>query len=259
MKKTSRKRLLVSSVAMLLVAMLALGTATYAWFTSDPTAKADGLNVKATAATGLLIKSETEGKWTHNALLNRDADKVSVGADYAADPLSMDPTATSIVGYKTVAEFDSNYKAKDAETVSTSTAYYHEKINAKVTGTEATSANVKITSINFGVGSWSSALRMAVTYTNAAGDTSVVGIFSKAGAANKYLTGEGTYSAKLSSANYTFPSKTDTKTVSVDNNGECAFDVYVYLDGEDPTVYTDNITTLGNTTTGITINFAIAA
>ena len=190
-----------------------------------------------------MIKSETEGKWTHNALLNRAADKVSVGADYAADPLSMDPTATSIVGYKTVAEFDSNYKAKDAETVSTSTAYYHEKINAKVTGT--TSANVKITSINFGAGSWSSALRMAVTYTNAAGDTSVVGIFSKAGAANKYLTGEGTYSAKLSSANYTFPSKTDTKTVSVDNNGECAFDVYVYPDGEDPT--------------GITINFAIAA
>ena len=41
MKTSSKRRVLISSVAMLLVAMLALGTATYAWFTVDTKATAD--------------------------------------------------------------------------------------------------------------------------------------------------------------------------------------------------------------------------
>ena len=41
--KKSRKRLLISSIAMLLVAMLALGTATFAWFTQNTTATASGI------------------------------------------------------------------------------------------------------------------------------------------------------------------------------------------------------------------------
>ena len=59
MKTTSRKRLLVSSVAMLLVAMLALGTATYAWFTSSTTATANGINVKTVKSSKLEISSAT--------------------------------------------------------------------------------------------------------------------------------------------------------------------------------------------------------
>ena len=59
MKTTSRKRLLVSSVAMLLVAMLALGTATYAWFTQSTTATANGINVKTVKASKLEISSAT--------------------------------------------------------------------------------------------------------------------------------------------------------------------------------------------------------
>lgn len=57
MKTNSRKKLLVSSVAMLLVAMLALGTATYAWFTSSTTATANGINVMTTKASELQISS----------------------------------------------------------------------------------------------------------------------------------------------------------------------------------------------------------
>lgn len=67
MKTTSRKRLLVSSVAMLLVAMLALGTATYAWFTSSTTTTAKGLNVKTVKASELVIsKSDRDWKQTIN-------------------------------------------------------------------------------------------------------------------------------------------------------------------------------------------------
>lgn len=269
MKTKARRRLLVSSLCMLLVAIVALGTATFAWFTSDPTASASGLKVKATAATGLLINAATENKWTHNATLNKG------GNDYAADPLSIDPTAAidqdtkTLVGYKTVAAADDNYAADTTKDVTTSTAWYTEKINAKITGTDATSANVKITSISLGDGSWSDNLRLALTYTNVTAPasegaeatyaTELVGIFSANGDTNKYLTKEGAYNESISSSAYTFASST-TKTVAVDNTGEDYFTVYVYLDGEDSEVYTDNITTLGNSVgnNGVKINFAIA-
>lgn len=60
MKTSSRKRLLISSVAMLLVAMLALGTATFAWFTTNTTATANGMNVKTVKASKLVISDDTQ-------------------------------------------------------------------------------------------------------------------------------------------------------------------------------------------------------
>lgn len=63
MKTSSRKRLLVSSVAMLLVAMLALGTATFAWFTQNTTATADQLSVKTVKSSELQLAATT-GEWT---------------------------------------------------------------------------------------------------------------------------------------------------------------------------------------------------
>lgn len=54
----SRKRRLLSSLAMLLVAMVALGSATYAWFTNQDTAKVDGVSVHVNAPDGLLISTD---------------------------------------------------------------------------------------------------------------------------------------------------------------------------------------------------------
>ncbi len=61
MKAKSRKRLLISSVAMLLVAMLALGTATFAWFTTSTSTTADKINVSTVKASDLKIS-----RWNHS-------------------------------------------------------------------------------------------------------------------------------------------------------------------------------------------------
>ncbi len=83
MKKSSRKRLLVSSVAMLLVAMLALGTATYAWFTSNRNVSANGMSVKAGAAKGLQISIDNQASWgtskTFTAFSDNSLQPVSLG------------------------------------------------------------------------------------------------------------------------------------------------------------------------------------
>lgn len=73
MKTTSRKRLLISSVAMLLVAMLALGTATFAWFTTDTTTQATGISVQTSKKSLLLVSSRTS-PWTDNLNYNFGTD-----------------------------------------------------------------------------------------------------------------------------------------------------------------------------------------
>jgi hypothetical protein len=63
---TSRKKMLISSVAMLLVAMMALGSATFAWFSTKTTAHAEALTASTVQGTNLVIsESKTEG-WTQD-------------------------------------------------------------------------------------------------------------------------------------------------------------------------------------------------
>ena len=55
-----RKRALLSSVAMLLVALVALGSATFAWFVANPTVYATGLTMQAVSAPGLYVASDSK-------------------------------------------------------------------------------------------------------------------------------------------------------------------------------------------------------
>lgn len=61
----TKKRALISSVAMLLVAIIALGTATFAWFTRNTEAYADGMYVRTTKVSNLEISSKKEPWGTH--------------------------------------------------------------------------------------------------------------------------------------------------------------------------------------------------
>lgn len=62
MKANSRRRVLISSLAMLLVALVALSTATYAWFTASTVATAKGINVRTSQASELQI-SKNDLQW----------------------------------------------------------------------------------------------------------------------------------------------------------------------------------------------------
>lgn len=72
MKTKSRKRLLISSVAMLLVAMLALGTATFAWFTQNTSATADEFSARTVKASELKLSSKNVTEWTDSLHYNYD-------------------------------------------------------------------------------------------------------------------------------------------------------------------------------------------
>jgi hypothetical protein len=55
--------MLISSVAMLLVAMMALGSATFAWFSTNTKATASGLTAKTTQASNILLSESGTDGW----------------------------------------------------------------------------------------------------------------------------------------------------------------------------------------------------
>ena len=137
MKANSRRRVLISSVAMLLVAIVALGTATYAWFTTSTTTTANGLNVKTIKASELVIsKSDRAWKDTIN---------------YAMDNKTLRPASTAngtawYAGTAADKEFFNIDTTKGTfSSVTGNTAYYfEEEINVANRG-YADVANVTIT------------------------------------------------------------------------------------------------------------------
>lgn len=56
MNSKAIKRQLLAAIAMVLVAAIALGSSTYAWFVASGTVKAEGMKVQAQAESGILIK-----------------------------------------------------------------------------------------------------------------------------------------------------------------------------------------------------------
>ena len=72
----STKRILLSSIAMLLVALVALGSATFAWFTINKTVTANNMKVQAVSADGLVITNLTShsaaSAWSSSVSFNDD-------------------------------------------------------------------------------------------------------------------------------------------------------------------------------------------
>lgn len=256
MKTKSRRRLLVSSLCMLLVAIVAMGTATFAWFTSDPTANAKNVNVKSTASEGLLIKAAEENVWTHNATI------ASTSGDQILAPASFNLGTWDGIAYTTKAAADDNYVAANDAAVTATGTSYSEEIAAKITGVETgTKKNVQVTGVTITTKDSTKdalktdkAVRVAITYTPNGGEETFLGCWAPE-TSNKYLTGEGTYSAKLSSTAYTFKTGASSK-VSVGTDGTDMFKVYLYLDGESSNCYSQNIP-LSQLGADIQINFSI--
>ncbi len=117
MKANSRRRVLISSVAMLLVAIVALGTATYAWFTTSTTTTASGLNVKTVKSSEPVISNDSR-VWDQTI-------------DYGVDGLTLRPasTANGVNWWSGSAEKKTGFAIKDGDkfaSVTGNAAYYFE-------------------------------------------------------------------------------------------------------------------------------------
>lgn len=259
MKNTKfRRRALISSIAMLLVALVALGSATFAWFAENPDAKTKSLTLKATASIGLVVQSATEKKldsnwWTHEAVLNA-ASKSGSAMVASTDAIEVGACSLAMDGTYKGQLFTVPASAEDAPDAdtgankvvdATSGSYYSEKLYMKVTGSN--SAAVSVTKVTFSGGASGSHLQDAVRVALTKPDGTVIGIWGPSGAtAHKYLLKTGTYTATgvLSDSNYDLKESGTGYTLSAGTVGTAGTDyinVIAFLDGEDSSVYSTNI------------------
>lgn len=143
MKTTSRKRLLISSVAMLLVAMLALGTATFAWFTTSTNPYADNFSARTTKQSTLLLSDSSRTGWTshldYNAGNNTMYPASGNGTSWVKGTASN--SLTGVIDQNTLQAV----APSPAQGVITSDYLFAQELNLKNNGT----ADIKDVSIDF--------------------------------------------------------------------------------------------------------------
>ncbi len=234
MKNNTRRRLLVSSLCMLLVAIVAMGTATFAWFTSSTTATASNIKVQTIKASELQI-SKSDLNW---------GTTVDYGMSSAKTLLPVS-SADGSAWYTGNAEDKTAFnKADDAVftpvsvTLGQNTQNYvwSEALNVTNSG-EADVENVTITaSFDNAVAQY---VKMAIVPadgnlgTNTATFTDC--IYGPAATAYKPVTGDNSEGAEVT-----------TKTTITVNVGTLSkddvknYNIYVWFEGQDPACYDRN-------------------
>ena len=246
-----RKRALLSSVAMLLVALIALGSATFAWFTSNPDADASGLNIKANSSVGLVLRSQTEKAqnsdwWSHNAGFRATAFDSSTKtftyntASMPMTPVSMAQSGTNKGTLYTASANDSGaYDPKDNYTTTTANQeYFKEELELKITGSDTAQA-VKLTGCNWtpGDGNLHSAVRVAVL-----DGTNILATFSESATTNDCANAPGAVATNTTTDGLTTTAKAASGlTVDCGTWTTKTLTIIVYLDGAAENVFTDNI------------------
>jgi hypothetical protein len=275
---------------MLLVALVALGSATFAWFTSNPYADASGLHLKATAAKGLVImtgsaiqnasKSKSvDADWVHTDYLNSNSSRnATIAANESGGILNVDAASLDRLAnpkfYTTTSADDNSATGDPTAAVSAiapsmaSGGVYSEEIWTKITGTADDTTNIQITSIAATIGNTAKdikkALRMAVYYNNGTTNKYIGEYAFVEARTNNHITAIGTgdnakygndATKKASGTAALIPSG-NVALGTCDNTGSCKLTVYFYLDGEDEECYTNNVD-LNRVLDGVTINLGI--
>lgn len=282
---------LIPAFALLLISAIVLSTSSYAWFTMNSTVSASGMQVKASAGTGLVISL-----WDNDAKSGAGSDAkgwtipaASVNAsewntERAVDTIEPTSTINAIDWYTAVAEKESESDAKgDVYTASTaftnkyaSTLYYYDKLEVKTNdGNSISDKSLVITSIEVNDGTDAShaaksgdlnkALRVALVVT--CNSTTTTYFFAPSYTdypdvnGVKKASGTGYEAVKMSTVDAiknNLYAGTDQITLSENTiYGSTTVEMYVYYDGEDENCFTNN-TLAGLDELSVSINFKAA-
>lgn len=153
----SRKRILLSSIAMLLVALVALGSATFAWFTVNKVVTADTIKVQAAVADGLVITNKADpqnGDWAAKVSFDSNATTL-----YAA---SMNVAAVGTSGSTLTGGTTKLVYAKDVKVGGTYSATGYSGAATASNWDEATLSSVPATGVMFDADNYSAAYSFKV-------------------------------------------------------------------------------------------------
>ena len=237
----SLKRQMTAAIAMVLVAGIALASATYAWFVSNNKVEATTTNISAQSNSAYLV-IDTK-KTTTNS-------KSSVSAGDTETPLYPAKITKSTDG---AAEWKSAYASKAGEsTMKAGTEFTIDD------GTAAKAVEAKYAVKNtfyIGTGTYDGEFTN-LHITGVTVDIATTDDNKNLGNAMRVLVVCGNDWQVWSAAGEKLSSSENTGTAfskEVKKDTDATVDVYVYYDGDDTNVYSDNLTNL--TSNGVTITF----
>lgn len=258
-----RKRALLSSVAMLLVAMLALGTATFAWYTQNMTVSATGMELQTTTSSGLLITSDTKlatvdgWSWADNTTWTAARVTAAYGntttmttAETVVQPVNIAAVGSALAWYQATAGSESLSAADTSvdTTADTSGAnFISEKLYFKLDNGTTNSGDVLLTSVTIDQDALTATIKSAVRVAVVSSAGNVLYVGAPASSAETVVTGAGTYSDNTTSVTYpavsddtAYPNTAVVTGISKTPSNAKYVTVYVFLDGSDTNASTAN-------------------
>ena len=223
MKTTKRSKMLVSSIAMLLVALVALGSATYAWYSINRNVKADTINVKASTPGGLEISLNNS---TWDTAVHLEDMSAENGKVLEPAKLTFDSTGVATATYI------------DGESSSASTAAEGTPTDVKATGkgTYWVVDEIYVRSSSSKAGKVQAQVKATGTLTDSFIHLAVVD------AADGALLGTEQDASEMTSGEFANLGGAVDYNASGDTNGPTTKHYYVvaYAAGEDTDCFTDN-------------------
>ena len=272
MNSKAIKKQLLAAVAMVLVAAVALGSSTYAWFVASGSVTAKGMKVQAQAEGGLAIRygtgdwgiTATAGMTEAKTLLPASTKnmtawsyaKASSAKEYNADATTRKDITTDVLGTDKKTYNENNQYVVMKEFQIRSTADSPKALGLFVSDVTVTSGSSNAEANR----SLSTALRVGVRYEPE----------STVGSAKSYIygpvkIGDKTDAKNIPTSTYTwyqdntdtdgtpvtldeFGTKDDTKSQLVAQNTAIAFEnskcvnvqVFIWFEGEDKNLYSEN-------------------
>ncbi len=240
------KKQLVAAIAMVLVAAIALGSSTYAWFVSNNSVKGTTTTISAQSNSAyLVIDSETTSK-TSKAI------KALEGENVALYPATIDKVGTDAVWSSAYAE------TTGAATMKSGTKF---QIDDGTAAKAEKAGYAKINTFYIGTGGYDGqfsdlkikGLEVTVPTTD---ENKNLGNALRILAVNRATNAWQVWSAEGEQL-YSGAAKDEALAASVEKDKDVIIDVYLYYDGDDANVYSDNLDKIsadaGNN--GVTITF----
>ncbi len=286
--KALRKELF-AAVAMLLVAMLALSSSTYAWFASNTQVKAEGMQVQAVAEDGILIANSDKAAWTTAATAkittaklvptstagtaspawahasSSDADSAQANQDAANyTALSLKWTNTSFgEGFVDIDGGTANSKDENEKSYVLLNEFYIKSSGDVLTlGADKTYKDLYINDVTVtSAGEWlkiDNALRVLVVVGSQAYIYAPVKDQASGTTTMSYKFKNTTdVSALDATAAAGYDKTTSTTTIGNTDATAVKAQVYVYFEGEDANCKSTNISGITTNNLSVTVNFGI--
>ena len=246
------KRKLIASIIAVMFSVMALGTSTYAWFSMNTEVSVTGMQISAKSdSTYLIIGGNTEG--TAVTLADVQGANATSVAMSVANNIKVYPSAHNTVTNATTAATVGNwyYKTADAPTASTSSS-------AAVALTSENFSNYvikKTVYVTLAVGSNEAANLKVSNFGLTQRTDENLGENALNSSAVKVLIASPSTVVELDSTTTSENIPSTVLAATVTDQALIALDIYIYYDGNNANVYTNNIANLAGAT--IALSFSV--